>query len=73
MTPDEIANGWRTYKPGRRVEQRTIGDVYRDLEQQMRGCPIEAGFLGSLCDNECRHGRLAKDSTPPCGCWWEEL
>jgi hypothetical protein len=35
-------------------------------------CPIEAGVLGRLADHECRHGRLARDRTPPCGCWPEE-
>jgi hypothetical protein len=32
-------------------------------------CPIEAGLLGRLADNECRHGRLPFDRTPACGCW----
>lgn len=32
-------------------------------------CPIEAGVIGKLADNECRHGRLPGDSTEPCGCW----
>jgi hypothetical protein len=32
-------------------------------------CPVEAGVLGRLADHECRHGRLAFDRTPPCGCW----
>jgi hypothetical protein len=32
-------------------------------------CPLEAGVLGRLADHECRHGRLAFDRTPPCGCW----
>jgi hypothetical protein len=35
-------------------------------------CPIEAGVLGRLADHECRHGRLPRDRTPPCGCWPEE-
>jgi hypothetical protein len=35
-------------------------------------CPIEAGVLGRLADHQCRHGRLAYDRTPPCGCWREE-
>jgi hypothetical protein len=35
-------------------------------------CPIEAGVLGMLADNECRHGRLASDRTTPCGCWPNE-
>jgi hypothetical protein len=69
MTPDEIANGWRTYKPGRRVEQRTIGDVYRDLEQQMRGCPIEAGFMMKDPVNECEHGNVPQTRPRRCRCW----
>ncbi len=36
------------------------------------GCPIEAGVLGRLADNECRHGRLPFDRTPACGCWPQE-
>ena len=32
-------------------------------------CPIEAGLLGRLADNECRHGRLPFDRTPARGCW----
>jgi hypothetical protein len=35
-------------------------------------CPIEAGLIGRLADHECRHGRLAFDRNPPCGCWPEE-
>ena len=35
-------------------------------------CPLEAGVLGRLADNECRHGRLPFDRTRPCGCWPEE-
>jgi hypothetical protein len=35
-------------------------------------CPIEAGLLGRLADGECRHGRLAFDRTPACGCWPQE-
>ena len=33
--------------------------------------PIEAGVVGRLADNECRHGRLPLDRTSPCGCWPE--
>jgi hypothetical protein len=35
-------------------------------------CPIEAGVLGRLADQECRHGRLPYDCTPACGCWPQE-
>lgn len=35
-------------------------------------CPIEAGVIGRLADHECRHGRLPRDRTPPCGCSPEE-
>ena len=35
-------------------------------------CPLEAGVLGRLADNECRHGRLPFDRTPACGCWPQE-
>ncbi len=46
---------------------------YRAASDQLHGgCPIEAGTLGALADNECRHGRLAGDRTPPCGCFATE-
>ena len=35
-------------------------------------CPVEAGLLGALADNECRHGRLPFDRTAACGCWPQE-
>ena len=37
------------------------------------GCPIEAGLLGRLADNECRHARLPFDRTAACGCWPQEV
>jgi hypothetical protein len=43
---------------------------YRAAMAQCGGrCPIEAGRLGRLADNECCHGRLPFDRTPACGCW----
>jgi hypothetical protein len=45
---------------------------YRAAEQAHGACPIESGHLLKLADNECEHGRLAGDSTPPCGCWPSE-
>jgi hypothetical protein len=43
---------------------------YRAATAQCGGrCPIEAGVLCPLADNECRHGRLPFDRTPACGCW----
>jgi len=46
---------------------------YRAAMAQCGGrCPIEAGPLGRLADNECRHGRLPFDRTPVCGCWPQE-
>jgi hypothetical protein len=52
-------------KPG-----ETFPAYYRRLTAEAGGvCPIEAGFIGNLADNECKHGRLAGDKTPPCGCW----
>lgn len=35
-------------------------------------CPMEAGLVGHLTDNECEHGRLPGDRSPACGCWKEE-
>jgi hypothetical protein len=46
---------------------------YRAAIKECGGCcPIEAGVLGGLADNECGHGRLAFDRTPACGCWPQE-
>ena len=46
---------------------------YRTAVTQCGGrCPIEAGLLGRLADNECRHGRLPFDRTPASGCWPQE-
>lgn len=45
---------------------------YRAAARHAGGCPIEAGVLGRLADHECRHGRLAGDPTPTCGCWPHE-
>ena len=50
----------------------TFSQVYRDLEQRYRCCPVEAGFIGDLADHECQHGRLPGDKGPSCGCWPEE-
>lgn len=33
------------------------------------GTWMEAGVIGKLADNECRHGRLPGDKSPACGCW----
>lgn len=47
---------------------------YRRLSAELGGdCPIEAGALGRLADNECSHGRLPGDQTPACGCWPQEI
>jgi hypothetical protein len=35
-------------------------------------CPMEAGLVGRLSDNECAHGRLPGDRSPACGCWGAE-
>lgn len=35
-------------------------------------CLLEAGVVGKLADNECKHDRLPGDTTPPCGCWPQE-
>lgn len=33
------------------------------------GCAIEAGLVGSLADNECRHGNLPADRERKCSCF----
>jgi hypothetical protein len=51
----------------------TFAATYRATSAAIGGaCPIEAGLIGRLADYECRHGRLAFDTTPACGCWPEE-
>jgi hypothetical protein len=56
-----------------RSEPETLPEAYARLGKDCGGCPIEAGLIGSLVDNECRHGRLPRDTTPPCGCWPSEV
>lgn len=47
-----------------------LGPTYREgLAATGGGCPIEAGLIGRLADNECRHGRLPGDLGLDCGCW----
>lgn len=51
-------------------ERRALSDVYAQASSLVGGvCPIEAGVLGFLADNECGHGRLPTDRSPACGCW----
>jgi hypothetical protein len=48
----------------------TFAEVYRQLLELADGrCPIEAGLLANIADNECRHGRLPGDKGEACGCW----
>ena len=55
------------------MSESTFSARYRTAIAQCGGwCPIEAGLLGRLADNECRHGRLPFDRTPACGCWPQE-
>jgi hypothetical protein len=51
----------------------TLAEAYAALAPLAGGCPIEAGLIGSLADNECKHDRLSSDRTPPCGCWPSEV
>src|SRR4051794_13128557 len=47
-----------------------FSEQYRAAMGRTAGlCPIEAGVLGRLADNECRHGRLTGDRSAPCGCF----
>ena len=51
----------------------TFAELYRQATIAAGGvCPIEAGVILRLVDNECRHERLPFDATPPCGCFPEE-
>lgn len=48
----------------------SFAEQYRAGQRITGGaCPIEAGVIGNLADNECKHGRLPSDRTPACGCW----
>ena len=47
----------------------TFAARYRQGMAAAGGCPIEAGTMLRLADNECRHGRLPLDRSAPCGCW----
>ena len=48
-------------------------DRYRAATRETGGCcPIEAGLLGRLADNECTNGRLPGDRPATCGCWPQE-
>lgn len=37
------------------------------------GVLLTSSLPALLADDECAHGRLATDPTPPCGCWPNEL
>lgn len=54
--------------------ERVDSDVHplAELASSPEFCPIEAGLLFKLADNECSHGRLPGDRTRPCGCWPQE-
>lgn len=43
--------------------------AYRQLEKQVRDCPIESGFLMELADFECPHQHLPSDRRITCDCW----
>ena len=50
---------------------QTLAERYRHVQGQigLDWCPIEAGLLGSLADNECPHGTLPTDKVVACSCW----
>ena len=54
------------------VMPNSFADRYRAAMRETGCCPIEAGLLGRLADNECAHGRLPGDRTAKCGCWPQE-
>jgi hypothetical protein len=47
--------------------------AYAELTAWAGGCAIETGHIGALADNECKCERLPTDTTPPCGCWPQEV
>jgi hypothetical protein len=51
----------------------TLPEAYARLSKLCGGCPIEAGLIGAIADNECEHERLPSDTSPPCGCWPSEV
>jgi hypothetical protein len=50
-----------------------VPEAYARLSKLCGGCPIEAGLIGTIADNECEHERLPSDTSPPCGCWPSEV
>ena len=51
----------------------TFAELYRQATIAAGGvCPIEAGLILRLVDNECPHERLPFDASPPCGCFPQE-
>jgi len=55
------------------MPEQSFAAAYRAAQRRAGGGdPIEAGLLGRIADFECRHGRLAFDRSPACGCWPEE-
>lgn len=55
------------------MDRESFASRYRARMRDAGGaCPIEAGLLGKLADNECRHNRLPFDRTAACGCFPQE-
>lgn len=61
-------------QPNPILEQLVIvPDVLNHLAQRAEVAERWDGAItGLLADNECEHGRLSGDRTPPCGCWGPE-
>ena len=54
--------------PGQR--RYNLAAYYRKASRGLGdGCPIEAGIIGRLADNECPHGNLPTDHRIDCTCF----
>lgn len=51
------------------VLPETVAAAYRRAQEIAGACPIEAGLVLKLADNECRHGSLPTDRRVTCDCW----
>lgn len=50
-------------------EREGFARTYALAHNEIGACPIEAGVIGCLADNECAHGSLPSDRIVTCDCW----
>jgi hypothetical protein len=51
------------------VVPELVRAIYRELRL---AAVLEPAIRSTLADNECEHGRLPGDPSPPCGCYGTE-